>query len=156
MGMVASVSRAALFVCTKKLCQNKSSSSANLLTFHMSFTSLLFNLAWAVMVEDIRFFSSQIFEISGRTWLLYLAISVLGATSLGLCNIALKLANPVLVSFTRSSDIIVAYLIQVIIFHEAAGLLAILGSVFIVFAIGILQLEVKFNKLLPGSLKFIF
>ena len=129
MGMVAAVSRAAVFVCTRKLCQNKSSSSANLLTFHLSFSSLLFNLAWAGIAGETQIFSGQIFLISSRTWILYLTIAVLGATNLGLVNIALKLASPVLVSFTRSLDLIVPYLIQVLFFHEAASMLAIGGSV---------------------------
>ena len=153
MGMV---SRAAVFVCTRKLCQNKSSSSTNLLTFHLSFSSLLFNLVWAGIVGETQFFSDQILLISRRTWILYLTIAIIGATNLGLVNIALKLANPVSVSFTRSSDIIVAYLIQVLFFHEAASMVAIGESVCIVFAIGILQLETLVNNLLPESLKFLF
>ena len=71
-------------------------------------------------------------------------------------TIALKLSNPVLVSFTRSSDIIMAYLIQVMFFHEAASMFGIGGSLCIITAIGILQLETMFNKLLPDSLKYLF
>ena len=91
MGTVAAVSRAAVFVCTRKLCQNKSSSSANLLAFHLSFTSLLLNLAWAFMAGETQFFSGQIFLICGRTWILYLMIAVLQVLFvlyllLGFCN----------------------------------------------------------------------
>ena len=156
MGIIASVSRAFVFVSTRKLCQNKTSSSPILLTFHMSVTSLLFNLSWGLVIGDSGIFSGSLFSLSGRVWLVYLSVAVLGATNLGLCNIALKLANPVLVSFIRSSDIIVAYLIQVIIFHEAANILGIMGSVCILIAIAILQFVSMFNKLLSDSVKFLF
>ena len=156
MGVVAAVSQAAVYVCTKKLCQNQTSSSSMLILFHISFTSLLFNLAWALVIGDTQIFSSQILLISNRTWLVYLAMVVTGFFAKWLNTIAVKLSNPVLVSFTRSSDIIMAYLIQVKFFHEAVNMFGIGGSLCIITAIGILQLETMFNKLLPDSLKYLF
>jgi drug/metabolite transporter (DMT)-like permease len=109
-----------------------------------------------LQLSQAHIFSYWIFQISSRTWLVYLAIAILGASNLGLINIALKLTNPVLVSFTRYSDIIVAYLIQVVVFHEAASMMGVGGSVCIILSLGLLKLENKFNYVFPDSLKCLF
>ena len=154
MGVVAAVSRACVFVCTKKLCQNQTSNSPILLTFHMSVTSLLFNLSMGIISQDPPSLFSG--EISIRTWLVYLVIALLGSANIILCNIALKLVSPVLVSFTRSADIVVGYTIQIIFFHQTVNMMGIIGSVCIVAAIGILQMENMVLSLLPESMKFLF
>ena len=153
MGLVAALSRAFVFVCTKKLCQNKTSNSPILITFHMSLTSLLFNLFMGMISQDTpKLFSG---EEDLRMWLVYLVIAVLGSANLILSNIALKLVSPILVSFTRSADIVVGYAIQVLFFHQAVNNLAITGSFLIVAAIGILQLEAWVHSLLPTYIRFL-
>merc|ERR1712142_1340001 len=120
----------------------------------MSVFSLLFNLSMGIISQDPPSLFSG--EISISTWLVYLVIALLGSANLILVNMALKLVSPVLVSFTRSADIVVGYTIQIFFFHQTVNIMGIIGSVCIVAAIGILQMENMVLSLLPESVKFLF
>ena len=156
MGIIAAIGRATVYVIFRKLSQNQSSSSIMLTTFHHAFWALLVNLAWGLFYGESQILSSNFFLISSRIWLIYLVMAVLGCITACFVTQAIKLSNPNLVCFFRSADIIVAYLIQVVFFHQPVRMFGVGGSICIIMAIGLLQLEDRFNNVLPVSVKCVF
>ena len=89
--------------------------------------------------------------IDSLTWCIYLAIAIAGILNVWLVNKAISMANPVLISFVRSSVIIIAYAVQIVFFHQDPSPLAILGSSCVTLAICILPLEQQFRNIMPLS-----
>ena len=54
---------------------------------------------------------------------------------------SIELIGSVLESFCRTSDIIIAYIIQVILFHKDISLLSFVGSCFIILSIMLMTIE---------------
>ena len=71
-------------------------------------------------------------------------------------NQAIKMIDSVFVSFIRSSEIILAYIVQIILFHMTPSALGVIVSGCIITAIAIIPMEIKFNAVLPDRLKDIF
>ena len=67
MGIVASVSRAAIFVSVRKLCKNSSSSSTMLITFQNAFWALLVNLVWGLFYGETQF-AKLLSKLWKRIW----------------------------------------------------------------------------------------
>ena len=156
MGFAAVGSGAGTYICVGKLKMNSTSSSPILFAFHNAFFALVSNIICALAFQSSDFFSMHIFEISHELWMVYAILAFFGAIHIVCINVALKLINPILVSFTRSSDIVVAYLIQVLYFEQQTGMLGIFGSFCIISAIGILQFEESFIQKLPKYIQFVF
>ena len=156
MGFAAVISRAGIYICVGKLRMNSTSSSPVMFAFHNAFFALISNIICALAFQSSDFFSMHIFEISYELWMVYAMLTFFGAIHIVCINVALKLINPVLVSFTRSSDIVVAYLIQVLYFQQQAGMLGIFGSFCVITAIGILQFEESFIEKLPKHIQCLF
>ena len=156
MGVTAAISRAGQYISAGKLKLNSTSSSSTMLAFHNAFFGLASNLIYLICMQNSTLFSSDIFKMRKQLWVLYTILSILGTLHVVFITVALKLINPILVSFTRSSDIFVAYLVQVLYFNQSAGMLDILGSICIVTSIGILQFEEYFIQRLPNAVQFLF
>ena len=95
MGVIAAVSRASILVCNRKLCQNQSSCSVNLISFHAAFSGLLINLIWCLFSGQSQVLSNKIVIISARAWLIYLLIAIIASFHTYLINSATKLVAPI-------------------------------------------------------------
>ena len=95
MGVIAAVSRASILVCNRKLCQNQSSCSVNLISFHAAFSGLLINLIWCLFSGQSQVLSNKIVIISARAWLIYLLIAIIASIHTYLINSATKLVAPI-------------------------------------------------------------
>ena len=84
-----------------------------------------------------------------------IAIIFAGISALYMLNKSISLANPVIVSFIRVTDIVVSYIIQVIVLRDAPNLLAIIGSCFVIIAVSLLSLEHHCIHLAPPRFKHI-
>ena len=135
-------------------CHRWKKSSTHLLTFYAGLFGLLVSFS-ACLFEKSQILSDQFSMINPLTWCTYLAIAVSGVLNVWLVNKAISLASPVLISFVRSSVIIIAYSIQILFFHESPSALGIIGSTCVTAAICILPLEQQFIDIVPVYIKHV-
>jgi hypothetical protein len=90
------------------------------------------------------------------SWVGMLTVAMMGIGAHFMLYQAIALSNPVLVSFIRVFDIVIAYSIQSTFLRQAITNMGIVGSSLVVAAIILLGLEHSFVKLLPVGLNQIF
>lgn len=76
---------------------------------------------------------------------------VLGTFSAGFMNQAVQLIGPIMDSFIRTADVIVAYTIQIIFFHQCSDYLSITGAILIIMAIIFISIEDAVLNKLPDN-----
>jgi drug/metabolite transporter (DMT)-like permease len=74
-------------------------------------------------------------------WLQMLCVSVAGVIASLTLNQAVKVSNPLLVSFIRALEIMISYAIQVFFFGQPLELLSIVGSVSVFMAVVLVPME---------------
>ena len=153
MGLVGTVAGAAHFVLVSILYKNKSTSSPKLLVFHAGLGGLVVSLVTTVLDTTHQVISADIVHISLYTWLEMFFVAVGGVLGFLMLNQAVKLTNPVLVSFIRVSEIVVSYFIQIFLYHQAIDMFGIVGSVCVTVALVIVSAEGAARKNLPACLK---
>ena len=68
-------------------------------------------------------------------------------------NQAVKLTNPVLVSFIRVSEIVVSYCIQVFLYGQAVDRFGIIGSLCVIVAVVMVPMEQYARRSLPKCIQ---
>ena len=96
--------------------------------------------------------SADISLISLYSWLEMFFVAVGGVLGFFMLNQAVKLTNPVFVSFIRVSEIVVSYFIQIFLYQQPVDVFGILGSVCVTLAVIIVPLEGWARNNLPTLL----
>ena len=140
-GLVGTLAGGAHFVLARVLYENKSSSSPLLLVFHAGLGGILISLAAIFLDNKQQIISPNILTITLNTWLQMMFVAVSGVIGFLMLNQAVKLTNPVIVSFIRVSEIVISFFIQIFWFKQPVDLLGIVGSVCVTLAVIIVPLE---------------
>jgi drug/metabolite transporter (DMT)-like permease len=134
-----------------RLFRNSTSNSALLLAFYGGVGGLFVILPAAYVDKSQSVFSTNIVNIMPRTWGLLLSVSMLGLIGFVAVNLSLKKIKPVYASFVGVSEIALAYICQVTIFHTVPSLCGIIGSIMVVITVCTLPFEAiiseRFRKL---------
>ena len=149
MGLVAAWARSVNFVSCKVLFKNKSTSSTDLIILYAGFGGLIVSLMSSILDKNSQILSSQFAEISLMKWGGMLATAVQCIIAVVSLNAALVVTGPVLVSFVRVNDIILAYFIQIVFFHQVPVVIGLVGSFCVVGAVICLPLEQLAVKFTP-------
>jgi drug/metabolite transporter (DMT)-like permease len=149
MGLVAAWARSVNFVSCKVLFKNKSTSSTDLIILYAGFGGLIVSLISSTLDRNSQILSSQFTQISIMTWGGMLATAVQCIIAVVSLNAALVVTGPVLVSFVRVNDIILAYFIQIVFFHQVPVVIGLVGSCCVVGAVICLPLEQLAVKFTP-------
>ena len=137
--LLASVSRGCQATTINYLHRNKSTKPANLIGLYSGLGGLIIPLI-ALLFNREQFidFNRNINAIKESG---LICIGIFSALGTFMLIKSIELIGSILESFCRTSDIIIAYLIQVILFHEEINLLSLLGSGFIIGSIMMMALE---------------
>ena len=138
--------------------QNKSSRSSELMLLYHGILCVIISFLMTLIESNQRilFPSDEVEPYDTWQWLSLAAFAVVGVSKFFMRLKALQLVGPVVVGFVRTSEILVSYLVEIIIFHTIPFLSSIFGAIFIMIAcIGVL-FEDKFLKCLPSKLQPIF
>ena len=100
--------------------------------------------------------SGQVEQYDPWSWFGLFVVAILGVVMLYARVLSVKLVGPVVVSFVRTSEIIVSYLLQIILFHKMPQLSSVLGAVLVMIACTGILLEDNFLNLLSPRLQKIF
>ena len=134
-----------------RIFRNSSTNSALLLAFYGGFGGLLVILPAAYVDESQSVFSTNIVNIMARTWGLLFSVAILGLIGFVAVNLSIKKIKPVYASFVGVSEIALAYISQVTIFHTVPSLCGVIGSIMVVITVCTLPFEAiiyeKFRKL---------
>ena len=149
-GLVGTLAGGVHFVLARVLYENKSSSSPLLLVFHAGL-----GLAAIFLDNEQQIIFPNILTITLNTWLQMMFVAVGGVIGFLMLNQAVKLTNPVIVSFIRVSEIVISYFIQIFWFKQPVDLLGIVGSVCVTLAVIIVPLENLVRNKLPATFKSI-
>ena len=84
-----------------------------------------------------------------------LCVSVAGVIAPLTLNQAVKVSNPLLVSFIRAWEIVISYAIQVFFFGQPLQELSIVGSVFVFKAVVLVPMEDFVRQNVPAYLETI-
>lgn len=153
MGLVAAWARSVNFVSCKVLFKNKSTSSTDLIILYAGFGGFVVSFISSILDKNSQLLSSQITQISLITWVGMLATAVQCIIAVVSLNAALVVTGPVLVSFVRVNDIILAYFIQIVFFHQVPVVIGLVGSCCVVGAVICLPLEQLALKFTPHCLQ---
>ena len=157
-GLICMISSASFRIVMKILVKNKSTSSFGVPVFYNSFCNLMIALVLPAFGGDqkILFRSVNTEEYDMLQWIGLVAIAVLGITQYSMRFMAIKLISPVMVSFIRTSEIIVAYVIQITFLGTKAFTTSLIGSGFVIIAcIGVI-LESWMLKTFHPKIQWIF
>ena len=156
--IVCMLSNAIFRTMMKFLHQNKSSKSSALFLLYHGIWCLIISFSMPLIESNQRilFPSHNIKQYDAWQWLSLFIFAIIGVTNFYLRLKSLQLVGPVIVGFVRTSEIVVSYVVEIIIFHTIPYLSSVFGAMFIMIAcIGVL-LEDKFLKCLPSKLQPIF
>ena len=156
--LLCTVSSGAIQVVVKILTLNKSTSFVELPLLYGGFGCLIVALLVLPfrVKQKIIFPSTHVEPYGIWEWLSLFIVVVLGITIFYLRFKAIELVGPVIFSFIRTSEIIIAYFIQTAFFDTVPYISSLIGSGCIVIAcLGIL-LEDKFLEILRPSLRDLF
>ena len=156
--LICTVSGGAIGVLLKILTQNKSTSTIELPFLFGGFGCLISALFVPVFGgnQKIIFPSSEVEQYDTWEWLSLFIVVLIGISNFYLWLKSIKLIGPVIFGFVRTSEIIVAYLIQTTFFDTMPHISSLIGSGCIAIAcIGIL-LEENFLGILHPRVRDIF
>ena len=156
MALVASFSGAFHYVIVGRLYKNTSTNSAILLTFYAGFGGLIVILPAMFLDINQNIFSKNITEMSTTTWVALSGVAVQGLLGFLACNLAIKRIKPVFVSFVGVSEIVMAYISQIVIFSTVPNTTGIVGSIVILITICVVSFEETVLEKLPGWIQKIF
>ena len=97
--------------------------------------------------------SLDVTKINLMSWLQMLFVSVAGLLGILMLNQAVKLSNPLLVSFIRVTEIVISYVVQVFFFGQPVEVCGILGSVSSIIDVLLVSMDVR--KIIPNNIKTI-
>ena len=151
MAGLSSLARGSNEVLVGYLYTNKSTNSPNLMGLHAGIGGVIICLAALPFVkEKPKLFTQYLAE--GEMWGVLVVIAILGLCHAFFYNISVKLIGGILESFVVSFDVILAYLIQVLFFHNPLNMLSVVGSFCIVSAIMLMAVETVLIGKLPEGL----
>ena len=157
-GLICMISSASFRIVLKILVKNKSTSSFGIALFYNSFCNLIAALSLPAFGGDQRilFPSANIDKYDIWQWAGLFGIAFLGITQYSMRFMAIKLISPVMVSFIRTSEIIVAYIIQITFFGTEPYMTTVVGSGFVMIAcIGVI-LESWMLKRVHSKIQWLF
>ena len=137
--LLASFSRGCQATTISYLHKNKSTKSANLIGLYSGLGGLIIPLI--ALLFNIHQFVEFNKNTDAITESGLICIGIFGALGTFMLIKSIELIGSVLESFCRTSDIIIAYAIQVILFQEEINLFSFLGSVFIIGSIMLMAAE---------------
>ena len=147
--LFASISRGCQSITISYLYTNKSTQTANLIGLYAGIGGLLVPIT-AILV-NMESFSEFNQNIGATSLYSLLCIGILGTAGTFMLIKSIEIIGSVLESFFRTSDIIVAYLLQVMLFHEEVNLLSLVGSAAIVASIMFMSIEDILVKKIPNQ-----
>ena len=156
MAFASSITGAFHYVIVGRLFKNSTSNSSVLLAFYGGFGGLLILLPAAYLDKDQRILSLSIGDISSSTWIQLSTVAVLGLVGFVTVNASIKKIKPLYVSFVGVSEIVFAYLAQIVVFGVVPNLFGIIGSIIVVLTVCVLPLETWISEKLSVYLKTLF
>ena len=141
--VIASFSRGCNTVMVSYLYTNQSTKSVSLICFYQGLSGIL------VAFVALPFNTTTItHSIDSTTVYGLMAVAVFGILINGLANKSVQLIGSIMESFIRSTDVIVAYTIQIIFFHQCSDYVSIIGATLVIISIMLISIEdVIINKL---------
>ena len=137
--LLASLSRGCQATTISYLHKNESTISANLIGLYSGLGGFVIPVA-ALMVNHEEFWTFNR-NLDLTKSLVLICIGTFSAIGTFMLIKSIELIGSVLESFCRTSDIIIAYIIQVILFHKDINLLSLVGSCFIIMSIMLMAIE---------------
>ena len=138
---ICMISSATFRILMKVLVQNKTTSSFGIPLFYTSMANFILTLVLPAFGGDQRilFPSAQVQKYNVEQWIGLFVQAILGIAQYSARFMAIKLISPTLVSFIRTSEIILAYIVQVTFMGTQAYITSLIGSCCVMIAcIGII------------------
>ena len=121
--------------------------------FYAGLGGLVVSMVSTLFISYQRIISLEVMRRNLISWLQMLCVSVTGVLGFLMLNQAVKLSNPLLVSFIRVTEIVISYAVQVFLFGQPAEVCGILGSVSSIIDVLLVSMDVR--KIIPNNIKTI-
>ena len=155
---ICMLSSATFRILMKVLVQNKTTSSLGIPLFYTGMANLILALVLPAFGGDQRilFPSTQVQKYDVEQWIGLFVQAILGVANYSSLFMATKLISPTLVSFIRTSEIMLAYIIQVTFMGTQPYITSLIGSCCVMIAcIGII-LETSCRQRLHPKIQNLF
>ena len=156
MAFLSSFSIAWHGVAVGRLLKNSTTNSAMLLAFYAGFGQMIVTLPFAMIDENQTIFSENLIQISETTWVVMLVVVALGLMAFLAINLAISFIEPVYVNFIGVLEIVMAYIIQVVVFHTSVNVCGVLGSMIVALTVFSVPLEKWISNKLPECIQKCF
>ena len=145
--LLASFSRGCQATAISYLHKNKSSKSANLIGLYSGLGGMIIPvIAFLFKMEQFIEFNQNMDSIKSIG---LICIGIFSALGTYMLIKSIEIIGSVLESFFRTSDIIVAYIIQITMFHQEINLISFLGSGMIIASIMLMAVEKTIIEKVP-------
>lgn len=149
-GLCSALFGASIYVITTKVGKEVTTTMQLL---YMAFFALLISCFLPFVDENDRFFTSKMAYITAYDWGLYVALSCSGIFGFWLAFMSCRMIKPAIVSTLRTTEIIVAFLVQSFLSNTVPELTKSCGALFVLLA----ALALIFEKhLYNGSSKLLY
>ena len=129
--------------------------STKMFVFYAGLGGLVVSMVSTLFISYQRIISLEVMRRNLIIWLQMLCVSVTGVLGFLMLNQAVKLSNPLLVSFIRVTEIVISYAVQVFLFGQPAEVCGILGSVSSIIDVLLVSMEQHVRKIIPTNIKTI-
>ena len=146
---VASIARGFNNVMLSYLYTNKSTKSASLMGLYTGFGGLL--IAFVALPFHTNDFSRYSSNDDVLSLIGLIGVAIFAVAAVFMLNKSVQLIGSILESFIRTSDVIMAYLIQVVFLYEPISYLSLTGTLCIIFAIVLISAEEALINNLPDN-----
>ena len=144
------------YIAVQKLYDQFCDCTPELMVFYAGFGMLAVCFPIYGFNEHGQILSNQIVNIDGVTWISMVSIGFSCTIAFILLNQAIKMVDVVIVSFVRSIEIVLAFIIQIMLFHMIPSGTEVIGALCVVTSVVVIPLETAFVEKLPSPLKDIF
>ena len=145
----ASIARGCQAVIISYLYSNTTTKSPCMMGMYAGFGGLALAFAAIPFDGNQKIASQYITSIVPSYWAGLVGIAISGVLAVFSMNKSVELIGSILDSFIRTSDVIIAYLIQIVFLHETISFLSLLGASCILLSIVLISLEAAIIKKIP-------
>ena len=93
-----------------------------------------------------RILTASISIISYGDWSAYFIMAIIGLLAYFCMTKSLQMIDPTVVSFIRSLEIVLAFLVQILIMNQIPNYLAVIGAVLVLVSVGSIAIQDFFSK----------
>lgn len=119
------------------------------------FGGIIVSLLAFTFDPNAKMFSGLIVEIAWQSWLAYVLLSFSGLAAYFCMTKSLQMADPTIIAFIRSFEIVIAYIVQYAVQGNIPNSLSVIGATLVFLSVTSMALQKLVVGMMPERIKFL-